>query len=138
MSWGAQNRSKDAKTPSVGRAMSDKPELDRCPVQPYPAQHARDLYTVYSTTALTASKTRLPVLSAHLHPMTKHRRQKFPLPSLPLHRCCPLLHWPPTPRGNARMPPEVTPRLFPLTPSFVTMPLNETERKTSVLKYGVP
>ena len=32
MSWGAQNRSKDAKTPSVGPAMSGKPELDRCPV----------------------------------------------------------------------------------------------------------
>ena len=36
MSWRAQNRSKDAKTPSVGPAMSDKPEPDRCPVQPYP------------------------------------------------------------------------------------------------------
>jgi hypothetical protein len=35
MSWGAQNRSKDAKTPSVARALSDKPELDRCPIQPY-------------------------------------------------------------------------------------------------------
>jgi hypothetical protein len=28
MSWGAQNRSKDAKTPSAGRAKSEKPELD--------------------------------------------------------------------------------------------------------------
>jgi hypothetical protein len=35
MSWGAQNRSKDAKTPSGSRGRSDKPELDRCPVQPY-------------------------------------------------------------------------------------------------------
>jgi hypothetical protein len=35
MSWGAQNRSKDAKPPSAGRGMSDKPELDLCPVQPY-------------------------------------------------------------------------------------------------------
>jgi hypothetical protein len=35
MSWGAQNRSKDAKNPSAGRGMSEKPELDRCPVQPY-------------------------------------------------------------------------------------------------------
>ena len=35
MSWGAQNRSKDAKTPSVAGVRSDKPELDRCPVQPY-------------------------------------------------------------------------------------------------------
>jgi hypothetical protein len=35
MSWGAQNRSKDAKTPSAGRAMSEKPELDSWPVQPY-------------------------------------------------------------------------------------------------------
>ena len=35
MSWGAQNRSKDEKTPSVGRVMSEKPEPDCCPVQPY-------------------------------------------------------------------------------------------------------
>jgi hypothetical protein len=35
MSWGAQNRSEDAKTPSAGRAMSENPELDRCPIQPY-------------------------------------------------------------------------------------------------------
>jgi hypothetical protein len=35
MSWGAQNRSEDAKTPSVGLAMLIKPELDCCPVQPY-------------------------------------------------------------------------------------------------------
>jgi hypothetical protein len=36
MSWGAQSRSKDAKTPSVGPAMSENPELDLRPVQPYP------------------------------------------------------------------------------------------------------
>jgi hypothetical protein len=35
MSWGAQNRSKDAKTPSVAGVRSDKPELDCCPIQPY-------------------------------------------------------------------------------------------------------
>jgi hypothetical protein len=35
MSWGAQNRSKDAKTPSGSRGRSEKPELDRCPVQQY-------------------------------------------------------------------------------------------------------
>jgi hypothetical protein len=35
MSWRAQNRSKDAKTPSEGLAMSKKPEPDRCPIQPY-------------------------------------------------------------------------------------------------------
>jgi hypothetical protein len=35
MSWGAQNRSEDTKTPSVGRGMSKKPEPDCCPVQPY-------------------------------------------------------------------------------------------------------
>jgi hypothetical protein len=41
MSWGAQNRSKDAKTPSVGLAMLIKPELGCCPVQPY--AHGRRL-----------------------------------------------------------------------------------------------
>jgi hypothetical protein len=35
MSWGAQNRSKDAKIPSAGRGMSEKPELDCRPIQPY-------------------------------------------------------------------------------------------------------
>jgi hypothetical protein len=34
MSWGAQNRSKDAKTPSVGRGMSENPEQGLWPVQP--------------------------------------------------------------------------------------------------------
>jgi hypothetical protein len=35
MSWGAQNRSKDAKTPSAGRAMSRKSKLELCGIQPY-------------------------------------------------------------------------------------------------------
>ena len=35
MSWGAQNRSKDAKTLSVGRGTSEKPELDLWPIQQY-------------------------------------------------------------------------------------------------------
>ena len=35
MSWGAQSRSKDAKTPSVGLAMSRKPKPALCGIQPY-------------------------------------------------------------------------------------------------------
>jgi hypothetical protein len=35
MSWGAQNRSKDAKTPSGPRAMSRKPKLALCGIQRY-------------------------------------------------------------------------------------------------------
>jgi hypothetical protein len=36
MSWGAQNRFKDAKTPGVGRrVMSRKPKLALCGIQPY-------------------------------------------------------------------------------------------------------
>jgi hypothetical protein len=35
MNWGAQNRSKDAKTPSTPRGWSEKPELDLWPVQQY-------------------------------------------------------------------------------------------------------
>jgi hypothetical protein len=35
MSWGSQNRSEDAKTPSGSRGRSDKPELGLWPVQPY-------------------------------------------------------------------------------------------------------
>jgi hypothetical protein len=33
MSWGAQNRSKDAKTPSASRGMSEKPKLELCGIQ---------------------------------------------------------------------------------------------------------
>jgi hypothetical protein len=35
MSWGAQNRSKDAKTPSAGRAMSRNPKPELCGIQRY-------------------------------------------------------------------------------------------------------
>jgi hypothetical protein len=35
MSWGAQNRSEDAKTPGVAGVRSDKPEPGCCPIQPY-------------------------------------------------------------------------------------------------------
>jgi hypothetical protein len=35
MSWGAQNRSKDAKTRSAGRGMSKKSEPGLWPIQPY-------------------------------------------------------------------------------------------------------
>jgi hypothetical protein len=35
MSWGAQSRSEDAKTPSASRGRSQKPELGCCPIQPH-------------------------------------------------------------------------------------------------------
>jgi hypothetical protein len=35
MSWGAQNRSKDAKTPSTPRGRSENPEPGLWPDQPY-------------------------------------------------------------------------------------------------------
>jgi hypothetical protein len=35
MSWGAQNRSKDAKTPSQSPAMSRNPKPELCGIQPY-------------------------------------------------------------------------------------------------------
>jgi hypothetical protein len=35
MSWGAQSRSKDAKTPSAARALSRNPKLALCGIQPY-------------------------------------------------------------------------------------------------------
>jgi hypothetical protein len=38
MSWGAQNRYKDAKTPNVGRGRSENPEPDLRPVQQYLAE----------------------------------------------------------------------------------------------------
>ena len=40
MTWGAQNRSEDAKTPSVAGGRSEKPELDLWPIQPYVALSA--------------------------------------------------------------------------------------------------
>jgi hypothetical protein len=39
MSWGAQNRSKDAKTPSASRGMSENPNLELCGIQPYSWLH---------------------------------------------------------------------------------------------------
>ena len=44
MSWRAQNRSKDAKTPSGSRGRLIKPELDCCPVQPYERELKNDEY----------------------------------------------------------------------------------------------
>jgi hypothetical protein len=35
MNWGAQNRSKDAKTPSGSRGRSRNPKLALCGIQPY-------------------------------------------------------------------------------------------------------
>jgi hypothetical protein len=35
MSWGAQNRSEDAKTPTFAPAMSRKPKLALCGIQPH-------------------------------------------------------------------------------------------------------
>jgi hypothetical protein len=41
MSWRAQNRSKDANTPSVARALSENPEPGLWPVQSYAIYHHR-------------------------------------------------------------------------------------------------
>jgi hypothetical protein len=48
MSWGAQNRSKDAKTPNIGPAMSEKPifyqlfnKLTPRPARPADLKHAQ-------------------------------------------------------------------------------------------------
>jgi hypothetical protein len=46
MSWGAQNRSKDAKTPSAGLAMSKNPEPGLWPVQPYVRAPTEVYYSV--------------------------------------------------------------------------------------------
>jgi hypothetical protein len=40
MSWGAQNRSKDANTPSAAGGRSRKPKLELCGIQPYRRQTA--------------------------------------------------------------------------------------------------
>jgi hypothetical protein len=47
MSWGAQNRSKDAKTPSVAGVRSRKPKLELCGIQPYGAWAKRGGGMVY-------------------------------------------------------------------------------------------
>jgi hypothetical protein len=55
MSWGAQNRSKDAKTPSVAGGRSKKPELGCCPIQPYYNNtHTPQQHTYYHTFLLDA------------------------------------------------------------------------------------
>jgi hypothetical protein len=57
MSWGAQNRSEDAKTPSAGPAMSENPEPGLWPVQPYLHSHTR---TMRATHGLTDTPSLLP------------------------------------------------------------------------------
>jgi hypothetical protein len=67
MSWGAQSRSKDAKTPSAGRGMSENPELDCCPVQPCPS---------IASTAVLLTKPQIPKANTRLqHDCTTHTRQ---------------------------------------------------------------
>ena len=41
MSWRAQSRSKDAKTPSVAGGRSRKPKPALCGIQPYPSRQMR-------------------------------------------------------------------------------------------------
>jgi hypothetical protein len=61
MSWRAQSRSKDAKTPSAAGVRSQKPELGCCPIQPYiyllvlryPATNTRDNGTNAASMAQT-------------------------------------------------------------------------------------
>jgi hypothetical protein len=48
MSWGAQNRSKDAKKSSQSPAMSDKPEPGLWPIQPYSARSFVCAWLVHS------------------------------------------------------------------------------------------
>jgi hypothetical protein len=53
MSWGAQSRSKDAKTPSTPRGRSEKPEPDCRPVQPY----AVLIHCTHTTTLIHCTHT---------------------------------------------------------------------------------
>jgi hypothetical protein len=65
MSWGAQNRSNDAKTPSVGLAMLIKPELGCCPVQPY--DYGAIMGLVIGTTGMQR-RTRVGKWAVHNRP----------------------------------------------------------------------
>jgi hypothetical protein len=74
----------------------------------YPEQHARDLrtYTLCSITAPTALRTRLHVRSAHLRPMTNHRRPEANVSitfTAAMSVLPPSTLAKPTPRDSARM-----------------------------------
>jgi hypothetical protein len=62
MSWGAQNRSEDAKTPGVAGVRSEKPELDRCPIQPYTYLHKTALALAEPLQVFTLSQSLLCLL----------------------------------------------------------------------------
>jgi hypothetical protein len=55
MSWGAQNRSKGAKTPSGSRAMSRKPKLALCGIQLYLLMGLKCPLSIYTPSALCRS-----------------------------------------------------------------------------------
>jgi hypothetical protein len=74
MSWGAQNRSKDAKTPSVARALSDKPKPALCGIQPY---------LVTSNTALIPARDCLSMpLNMKLFPLLTPMWRLWKVPDL--------------------------------------------------------
>jgi hypothetical protein len=66
MSWGAQNRSEDAKNPSVAGVRLIKPEPDCCPIQPY-----RNILSFALNLALIASETS----AVHVQPAPRLRPQ---------------------------------------------------------------
>jgi hypothetical protein len=57
MSWGAQNRSKDAKTPSASRGMSEKTKLELCGIQPYTLTRELDLLSLVDIVVLVQNFT---------------------------------------------------------------------------------
>jgi hypothetical protein len=77
MSWGAQNRSKDAKTPSGSRGRSQKPELGSCPIQPYVHAHTawfteRSPSPTYDTHVALGLGTPTHPLAANFHSYLQH------------------------------------------------------------------
>jgi hypothetical protein len=78
MSWGAENRSKDAKTPSAARAMSRNPKLALCGIQRYVENEEVRLYILHSAVAwqeATSKKqsARVVVNSVNCPPLTANQ-----------------------------------------------------------------
>jgi hypothetical protein len=67
MSWGAQNRFEDAKTPSGSRGRSDKPEPDRCPIQPYAPSLLAGAPILMLESTITLLATAIIMLSTFKH-----------------------------------------------------------------------
>jgi hypothetical protein len=128
MSWGAQNRSKDAKTPSVAGGRSRKPKLALCGIQP----HLKVVRKKIGGLLLAPSSPPPARTPAHTRAPSRRRERwwHLALPILPM--CSPAL---PAPRSGLSSLPNSEP-----PDTLLSSPLSFTQtdnRSPSKLQTGL-